>query len=176
MGIKLVSTVKLMAENTQVALEEVVNVDIGPVMLALARRIARCFGASGHRLRIKYCNLCESIGCRSDNISLRIDSATRHEILDFILQWLAPLKVCLFLLSCGFLIYSSQTPQKDSATDLGMSCLRATVKLLDRLELRSSSQEEEPVNTVSLLFNKYSTALLGSIKSCQAELPVSASS
>jgi hypothetical protein len=96
-GVKVVSTIKLMAENTQVALEEVVNVDIGPVMLAVARRIARCFGASGQRLRIKYCNLCESIGCRSDNISLRIDNAARHEILDFILQWMAPPKVCIVI-------------------------------------------------------------------------------
>jgi hypothetical protein len=87
-----------MAENTQVALEEVVNVDIGPVMLAMARRIARCYGTSVQRLKIKYCNLCESIGCRSDNISLRIDGATRHEILDFILPWMAPPKVCVFLL------------------------------------------------------------------------------
>jgi hypothetical protein len=82
-----------MAENTQVALEEVVNVDLGPVMLAMARRIARCYGASEQRLRTKYCNLCESIGCRSDNIALRIDGATRHEILDFILNWMAPPKV-----------------------------------------------------------------------------------
>ena len=87
---KVLATVKLMAENTQVALEEVVNVDIGPLMLAMVRRLARCFGSSGQRLRIRYCNLSETIGCRSDNISLRIDSATRHEILDFILQWMTP--------------------------------------------------------------------------------------
>ena len=59
-----------MAEIYQVALKEVVNVDIGPVMLAMARRIARCYGVSGQRLMIKYCILCESIGSRSDNISL----------------------------------------------------------------------------------------------------------
>jgi len=87
-----------MAENTQVALEEVMNVDIGPVMLAMARRIARCHGDPGQRLRIKYCNLCESIGCRSDNISLRIDAATRHEIIDFTLQWMVPPKVFIVFL------------------------------------------------------------------------------
>jgi hypothetical protein len=72
-------------------------------------------------------------------------------------------------------MYSYQTPQKDpfAATELGMTCLRATVKLLERLELRSDSQGDESVNTVSRLFNKYSTALLGSIETCQAELAVS---
>jgi hypothetical protein len=95
--IKVVSTVKLMAEIYQVALKEVVNIDIGPVMLAMARRIARCCGFSGQRLRIKYCILCESIGSQSDNISLRIDSATRHEILDFILQWMTPPRVCVMV-------------------------------------------------------------------------------
>jgi neurofibromin 1 len=96
MFIKVVSTVKLMAENTQIALEEVVNVDIGPVTVAMARRIARCYGVSGQRLRIKYCNLCESIGSRSDNICLRIDSTTRHEILGFIIQWMDLPKVRVF--------------------------------------------------------------------------------
>jgi hypothetical protein len=95
MPLKIVSTIKLMAENTQIAFEEVMNVDLGPVMIAIARRIARCFGDSGQRLKIKYCNLCESIACRSDNISLRIDSATRHEILDFVVQWMTPPKVCV---------------------------------------------------------------------------------
>jgi hypothetical protein len=77
-----------------------------------------------------------------------------------------------------FLIYSSQTPQKDffAATDFGMGCLRAIVKLLDRLELRSNTEGDESVNTVSLLFNKYSTALLGSIETGEAELVRSSSS
>ncbi len=60
-----------------------------------------------------------------------------------------------------------------SAPDLNLSCLRAIVKLLERLELKTSDQGDEAVNTVSRLFNKYSTALLGSIEICQPDTLVS---
>lgn len=53
-----------------------------------------------------------------------------------------------------------------------MPCLRAAVKLLERLELRPADQGDEAANAVSRLFNKYSTSLLGSIESCQTESSV----
>jgi len=85
-----------MSENTQVALEDVVNVDIGVTMIALGQHVARCTGESGQRLKIKYCSLCERISSRADNIALRNDSVARHEVLDYILQWMVPTKVCWF--------------------------------------------------------------------------------
>jgi len=53
-----------------------------------------------------------------------------------------------------------------------MSCLRAAVKLLERLELRPAGQGDEAASAVSRLFNKYSSALLGSIETCQSESAV----
>ncbi|KAF8809201.1 hypothetical protein BYT27DRAFT_7222493 [Phlegmacium glaucopus] len=54
-----------------------------------------------------------------------------------------------------------------------MACLRAIVKLLDRLQLRSldtSNTGDDAVHYVSRLFNKYSTALLVSLETCQLEV------
>ena len=57
--------------------------------------------------------------------------------------------------------------------DFNMACLRAVVKLLDRLQLRShdpSNTGDDAILYVSRLFNKYSTALLTSLEICQSEV------
>ena len=53
-----------------------------------------------------------------------------------------------------------------------MACLRVFVKLLDRLQLRSldaSNTGNDVVHYVSRLFNKYSSALLTSLETCEVE-------
>ena len=77
--------------------------------------------------------------------------------------------------SASSLIFSHipKSPNSVSVPDLNLSCLRAIVKLLERLELKTTDQGDEAVNTVSRLFNKYSTALLGSIEICQPDTLVS---
>jgi neurofibromin 1 len=57
--------------------------------------------------------------------------------------------------------------------DLNMACLRAVVKLLDRLQLRpldTSNTGDDAVHYVVRLFNKYSTALLMSLDTCEPEM------
>ena len=54
-----------------------------------------------------------------------------------------------------------------------MACLRAVVKLLDRLQLRSvdtTNTGDDAVHYVLRLFNKYSTALLMNLETCQPEM------
>jgi len=65
------------------------------------------------------------------------------------------------------------TPLDTVLSDINMACLRAAVKLLDRLQLRSldtSNTGDDAVHYVSRLFNKYSTALLMSLEKCQPEI------
>lgn len=74
--------------------------------------------------------------------------------------------------------YSKKGSEPSNApnNDLNMACLRSVVKLLDRLQLLTadpSSTGDDVVHVVSRLFNKYSTALLTSIETCQYEAPVS---
>jgi hypothetical protein len=96
-----------MSENPLVALEDVVNVNVGPIMIELAKRISRCSGVSSQRLKIKFCTLCENFSSRTDDIALRNDSAARHEVLGYILQWMSPVKVCeLFCFILNFLSHS----------------------------------------------------------------------
>jgi len=56
-----------------------------------------------------------------------------------------------------------------------MACLRTSVKLLDRLQLRPmdiSNTGDDTVHVVSRLFNKYSGALLQGLEACRMETPV----
>ena len=51
-----------------------------------------------------------------------------------------------------------------------MACLRTSVKLLDRLQLRPvdvSNTGDDTVHVVSRLFNKYSGALLQGLQACR---------
>ena len=56
--------------------------------------------------------------------------------------------------------------------ELNMACLRTSVKLLDRLQLRPvdvSNTGDDTVHVVSRLFNKYSGALLQGLQACLAD-------
>ncbi|KAF8165773.1 hypothetical protein B0H34DRAFT_794124 [Crassisporium funariophilum] len=156
---QVIAILKLVSENTQVSLEDVMNIDMSSSMQTLANFIARFSGPSSYRIKIKYCVLCESACSRTDTLTIRKDSSARYGILDIILQWMTP---------AGVRIEQPNAPHND----LNMACLRAVVKLLERLQLRSvepSNTGDDTVHVVSRLFNKYSTALLSSIETCQAD-------
>lgn len=56
-----------------------------------------------------------------------------------------------------------------------MACLRTSVKLLDRLQLRpteGSNTGDDTVHVVSRLFNKYSGALLQGLEACHIDIMV----
>ncbi|PPR04649.1 hypothetical protein CVT24_011867 [Panaeolus cyanescens] len=152
---QVITILKLIAENPNVGIEDVMSVDMSATMVTLASFIGGCEGPSLHRIRIKFCVLCEAVCSRQDNLNIRRDSSARHEILDYVLQWMT-------LPSMNGDYVPSQ-----STNDLNMACLRASVKLLDRLHLRQGEQQantgDESIH-VSRLFNKYSSALLKSIE------------
>jgi len=64
------------------------NVDMSSSMRMLATFIARFSGPSTHRIKIKYCILCESVCSRMDNLTIRKDSPARYIILDVLIQWM----------------------------------------------------------------------------------------
>jgi hypothetical protein len=66
------------------------SVDMSSSMQMLAAFIARFSGPSTHRIKIKYCVLCESVCSRMDTMTIRKDSPTRYIILDVLLQWMSP--------------------------------------------------------------------------------------
>ncbi|CAA7259350.1 unnamed protein product [Cyclocybe aegerita] len=161
---QMIAILKLIADNNQVALEDVMAVDMSPIMLSLGRITHRCAGSpSILRIKIKYCSLCESVCNRSDTLTLRRDTSVRHDILDIVLQWMQPAK-------------SATDHSNPTHNDLNMACLRAAVKLLDRLDLKAvdaSSSADDGGHAVFRHFNKYSTALLTSIETCQPDVMAS---
>ncbi|KAF4620069.1 hypothetical protein D9613_004830 [Agrocybe pediades] len=152
---QIVSLLKLIADNTEATLEDLKNIDLTPTMSKLAKFLSRSSDEPFERakIKLKYCLLCESVCDRVDTLALRRDNVVRHEILSFILQWMVTKK-------------GSNEERSGISSDLKMACLRATVKLLDRLPLNTletSSQGDESTHVVSRQFNKYSAALLSCI-------------
>ena len=153
-------------------------------MVTLAMFIRSFTGPSSHRTKIKYCSLCETVCNRTDTLTIRKDSNARHEILGTVLDWMLLPSVGFLSLLWSIIPFTHSTqihtrgdkpPNNPSPNDLNMACLRAMVKMLDRIQLPqvdSSNTGDDTVHVVSRLFNKYSTALLTSIESCQPDLRV----
>jgi hypothetical protein len=89
----------MICENTEVALEDVMNIDMSSSMQLLATFIARFSGPSTHRIKIKYCGLCESVCSHMGILTIRKNSPPCFIILDTLLQWMSPKVFFLFLLS-----------------------------------------------------------------------------
>jgi hypothetical protein len=79
-----------MTENAEVTLEDTMNVDMSSSMQMLAIFLARFSGPASYHIKVKYCNLCESICIRTDTLTIRKDSPARYIILDVLLQWMSP--------------------------------------------------------------------------------------
>lgn len=76
----------ILADNVK-SLEEMHGVDMSSTLLTLANLIVRYHDPASHRLKLRFCALCESVFDPTEDISMRKDSATRQSIVDFIIEW-----------------------------------------------------------------------------------------
>ena len=90
---QVIGIFKLITENTEMALEDVMNVDMISSMQMLATCITRISDPSTDRIKIKYCGICESVCSRMDSFTLRKESPARYIIIDILLQWMSA-RVC----------------------------------------------------------------------------------
>ncbi|TFK43927.1 hypothetical protein BDQ12DRAFT_702865 [Crucibulum laeve] len=160
---QFIAVLKLLVESSHAASEDVMSIEISSIMLSLANFIARFDGPSSYRAKIKYCVLCESVCGQTDTLMLKKDSSARHNILDTILEWVQP-------------DYDRTGDVALVCNELNLACLRTTVKLLERLELRlrpSPTASDDSLHFMSRLFNKYASALLQSLDACQPEVAAS---
>ena len=102
---QVIGIFKLITENTEVALEDVVNVDMISSMQMLAACITRISGPSTDRIKIKYCGICESVCSRMDSLTLRKESPARYIILDILLQWMSARVCFLFFFFLSFFLF-----------------------------------------------------------------------
>ncbi|KAF9266130.1 hypothetical protein L218DRAFT_1016740 [Marasmius fiardii PR-910] len=154
---QFIAVLKLIVENTQVRMEEVMNIDISGTLTGLTNVIARYDSQDTFREKIKFCSLCDSVYERSDTLTLRKDSNARQNILDAVIQWI-------------------NTPDVTQQFELNLACLRTCVKLLDRLQLRQldpSTTGDDSLHFVSRLFMKYQNILLNGLEICQVDPPTS---
>ncbi|KAG7097519.1 hypothetical protein E1B28_004862 [Marasmius oreades] len=155
---QFIAVLKLIVENTQARMEEVINIDISGTLTGLTNVITRYDSQDTFREKIKFCSLCDSVYERSDTLTLRKDSNARQNILDAVIQWI-------------------NKPDSSSETqiqqfELNSACLRTCVKLLDRLQLKQldpSTTGDDSLHFVSRLFIKYQTILLNGLEICQMD-------
>ncbi|KAG6857003.1 hypothetical protein H0H87_011097 [Tephrocybe sp. NHM501043] len=153
-----IALLKLIVEKPSDEMKDVTNIDVSSTIVTLSSFLGCFDGASSYRLKIKFCIMVEGACVRSDTLGLQKNSSARRHILDVITGWIQP-----------------TTPSSSLENELNMACLRASVKLLDRLELRpvEVNAGDDSVHVVSRLFNKYSGALLEALEACHSDIPAS---
>ncbi|KAG5648701.1 hypothetical protein DXG03_000048 [Asterophora parasitica] len=159
---QFIAVLKLLVENSHGTMEDVMSIDVSSTMSTLASFMTRFTGPPSFRLKTKFCAMCESVCNRTDTLAVRKDSSARHHILDIIIGWIQPT--------------TGNTGELATIlNELNMSCLRTSVKLLDRLHLRpvDANTGDDGVHVVSRLFNKYSGALLQALEAYHSDVPVS---
>ncbi|KAG6811909.1 hypothetical protein H0H92_005307 [Tricholoma furcatifolium] len=152
-----IALLKLVVEKPAEEMKDVSSIDVSSTIVALSSCLAKFEGPSSYRLKNKFCVMTESACLRSDVLGMQKNSSARRQILDMIIGWIRP---------CSSVIEQGITREEN---ELNMACLRASVKLLDRLELRpvDANTGDDSVHVVSRLFNKYSGALLQALETVQ---------
>ncbi|TFK24729.1 hypothetical protein FA15DRAFT_406917 [Coprinopsis marcescibilis] len=163
---QFMAVLKLLAENSHGPQDDVLSIDVSSLMLSIAEFINRYDEPASHRIKIKFCLLCKSICDRSEILTIRKDNQIRNTILDIVLEWLLPMND-----------KSNLNPEHNdlALSELNMACLRTIVKLLDRLQLRSTdvSNTDETLHVVSGLFKRYADRLLQCLDNYRFEVVTS---
>ncbi|KAG6849386.1 hypothetical protein H0H93_008893 [Arthromyces matolae] len=160
---KYIVLLKLIVEKPAEETKDVVSIDISSTMVTLSSFLATFEGPSSFRLKIKFCIMTESACLRSDTLGMQKNSSARRHIIDIIIGWIQPPS------------NSIKAEEFALENELNMACLRTSVKLLDRLELRPAEVNagDDSVHVVARLFNKYAGALLQALDLYQSDMPAS---
>ncbi|OCH94514.1 hypothetical protein OBBRIDRAFT_722708 [Obba rivulosa] len=138
---------KVIVDNVQ-NIEELRGVDLCSTMLIVAGLIRRFHIADSHKLKIKFCELCDSVFDRHETLVMRKDVSSRQKLADVIIEW-------------------TQDPPQDreplsNLQQLNVAVFRTAVKLFDKLKLEpvDGAAGEEATHANSRLFIKYSGFLM----------------
>jgi len=100
---QFISVLKMLIEHVQLS-EDVLTVNLTSTLYALAGFITRFHEPASHRVRLKFCGLCDAIFSRKDIVGKLKEGPVRQHVLDIVLEWIQdPAQVCLKLPS-SFLV------------------------------------------------------------------------
>lgn len=138
---------KVLVENVQY-LEEIRGMELPITLSVIAGFIGRFHDIVSYRLRLKFCNMCESVFNQGETMAMRKDGNNRQKIVDIIVEWIQDTS------SCDRDLLPIQR-------DINVAAFRAAVKLFDRLKLEppDGTSSEETAHVVSRLFARYSAVL-----------------
>lgn len=126
------------------------NVDVTHIVLQLSAFLNSWSSSLNTiRIKIKFCNLCNSLFSKSDILALKKSVAMRNQLLDSIHQWVN-------VISMDWPMHERDAMLKLQA-DLDFSCIQAAATMLDRLRLQplDGSGGLESGQAISSLFSKY---------------------
>ncbi|EMD40361.1 hypothetical protein CERSUDRAFT_148314 [Gelatoporia subvermispora B] len=140
---------KVIVENVQ-NLEELRGVDLASTLLTVAGLIRRFNIPESYKLKIKFCELCDSVFGRAETLIMRKDSSSRQRLVDVIVEWAQDP------------VTSQDREPLSPLQQLNVAVFRTAVRLFDKLKLEPAegAAGEEATHANSRLFIKYSSFLM----------------
>ncbi|CAG8470540.1 8562_t:CDS:10 [Ambispora gerdemannii] len=162
-----ISVLKLILDRIQDASENLYAVDFGGLVLSFARYLHRL--GTGHvalRIKVKMCQLCETLMAKKDYITLRQEITLRNKLLEIIIEWTSD-----FSSKADGNQISEITPSKNERLhrDLDQACLKTVYVLLAQLPLQpSDTVHEADLGAVKArLFYKYFSFFIKLLNRCR---------
>ncbi|EIW76207.1 hypothetical protein CONPUDRAFT_64047 [Coniophora puteana RWD-64-598 SS2] len=156
---QLIQVLKSLVENLQSSAEENLSIDLGSILHVLAGFISRFREPHTYRIRIRFCQLCDSIASRTDILNWRKDDMSRNHLLEIIMDWFQEFT---------FLV----DPERiKTQCDLNYACLSTSVKLLERLKLyplenQMLNETDDAGHVLSRIYTRYTNILGRALDIC----------
>ncbi|KAG0221205.1 Ras GTPase activating protein ira2 [Mortierella sp. GBA43] len=164
-----ISVLKLVLDRMSSSADAIFSVDFGLLVLYFARYLHRLgHSLNGLRVKIKMCQLCETLMQKKEYISLRQEIRLRNKMVEVMIEWTSDF-------SLPSEIPSYVEDKDDPATngrlyrDLDLACMKSIVALLYQLPLQpyETTHDTDMSQIRSAIFYRYFNFFLKLLNRCR---------
>ncbi|KAG0019213.1 Ras GTPase activating protein ira2 [Podila clonocystis] len=164
-----ISVLKLVLDRMVSPSDSIFSVDFGALVLYFARYLHRLgHSLNGLRVKIKMCQLCETLMLKKEYISLRQEIRLRNKMVEVMIEWTSD-----FSLPSDMPTY---VEDKDDASnngrlyrDLDLACMKSIVTLLYQLPLQpyETSHDTDMTQIRAAIFYRYFSFFVKLLNRCR---------
>ncbi|KAG0224055.1 Ras GTPase activating protein ira2, partial [Actinomortierella wolfii] len=165
-----ISVLKLVLDRMQSPSDAIFSVDFGALVLYFARYLHRLgHSLSGLRVKIKMCQLCETLMLKKEYVSLRQEIRLRNKMVEVMIEWTSD-----FSLPSEVPAYVEEKDMDNTNNgrlyrDLDLACMKSIVTLLYQLPLQpyETTHESDMTQVRSAIFYRYFNFFVKLLNRCR---------
>ncbi|KAG0047826.1 Ras GTPase activating protein ira2 [Gryganskiella cystojenkinii] len=164
-----ISVLKLVLDRMSTPADAIFTVDFNSLVLYFARYLHRLgHSLNGLRVKIKMCQLCETLMLKKEYISLRQEIRLRNKMVEVMIEWTSDFSLPTEM--------PSYVEEKEDTTsngrlyrDLDLACMKSIVSLLYQLPLQpyETTHDTDMTQIRSAIFYRYFNFFLKLLNRCR---------